>query len=178
MNRVQLQQQFRALGRRIESGDESELFFWIIPGLLAGCHRPLRHNALYGGSARNLDAQAGPLVLEWAERMRTDGFRSILCLMSREEVNFYSRLDLHAPDLLVFYEEQGFVVASIPWKDPAHVRRSVADLRVKEAEVCKEALAAFDRLPKPVLLHCSAGVDRSSPVALFLIQHRVPSQVP
>jgi protein tyrosine/serine phosphatase len=30
---------------------------------------------------------------------------------------------------------------------------------------------AFQRLPKPVLLHCSAGIDRSSPVAAFLSEH-------
>jgi protein tyrosine/serine phosphatase len=30
------------------------------------------------------------------------------------------------------------------------------------------------RLPKPVLLHCSAGIDRSSPVAAFLSDYGNP----
>lgn len=167
-----LQRQFNALGKRIAAGDESELLLWIIPAQLAGCHRPLRYNTLYGGSARSLDVRATPLVMQWASRMRASGIRSIMCLMSDEEVAFYSKLDLGAPNLLAFYVKQGFCVASVPWKDPAHVRTDPTALRAKERAVCDKALIEFDALPKPVLLHCSAGVDRSSPVAQHIRQHR------
>jgi protein tyrosine/serine phosphatase len=64
-------------------------------------------------------------------------------------------------------------VASIPWKDPAHVRTDPVALRRKEQDVSAEALGRFDALPKPVLLHCSAGIDRSSPVAAFIREQRI-----
>ena len=66
-----------------------------------------------------------------------------------------------------------FDVCHIPWDDPAHrpwsERGSFEDelLRVRE-----QALAAFDALPKPGALHCSAGIDRSSPVAAYIYVQR------
>ena len=167
-----LKRKFKALGRRIGEGDESELLLWVIPSLLACCHRPLRHNPLYGGSARHLDSAATPLVHNWAHRVRADGIRSIICLMSEEELVFYKRLDLQAESLLEFYRAQGFAVASIPWKDPAHIRSDPEALRKKERQVSVEALRSFDVLAKPVLLHCSAGIDRSSPVAAYIRSQR------
>lgn len=168
----ELRRAFRDLGRRIEAGDESELLIWIIPSHLACSHRPLRHNRLYGGSLRNIDEAAAPLVVEWAKRIREEGIRSVICLMSQEEVALYARLDLEASDLLQFYRNEGFEVASIPWKDPAHVRANAAALRKKERQISEEALVQFDKLRKPVLLHCSAGIDRSAPVAAFIRDKR------
>lgn len=168
-----LKSQFKALGRRIEEGDESELLLWVIPSLLACCHRPLRHNRLYGGSAWHLDSGATPLVHDWARRVRAYEIRSIICLMSEQELEFYKRLDLQAESLLEFYRAQGFVVASIPWKDPRHVRSDPEALREKEHQVSVEALRRFDALAKPVLLHCSAGIDRSSPVAAYIRSQRL-----
>jgi hypothetical protein len=167
----ELQQKFRDLGRRIKGGDESQLHIWIIPDVLAGCHRPLRHNSLYGGSALTLDAQAAPLAIAWARHMKDQGFKSIISLMSDEEVALYSRLELGAADLLEFYKKQGFVVVSIPWKDPAHVRIDPDALKAKEMSVSREAIRALNGLPKPILLHCSAGVDRSSPVLAFIAEN-------
>jgi hypothetical protein len=40
--------------------------------------------------------------------------------------------------------------------------------RANLEEVRKEALAAYDRRPKPVLRQCSAGIDRSAPVAAYV----------
>ena len=167
-----LKRKFKALGRRIGEGDESELLLWVIPSLLACCHRPLRHNRLYGGSARHLDSDATPLVHNWAHRVRAYGIRSIICLMSENELAFYERLDLQAKNLLEFYCAQGFEVVSIPWKDPAHVRIDPAALREKERQVSVQALSSFDAIQKPTLLHCSAGIDRSSPVAAYIRSQR------
>jgi protein-tyrosine phosphatase len=104
--------------------------------------------------------------------MKKQGFKSIISLMSEDEVAFYAKLELGATDLLDFYRKQGFEVAAIPWKDPAHVRSNPSALKAKEAKVCRQAIQDFDRLPKPVLLHCSAGVDRSSPVLAYIAKFR------
>ena len=36
----------------------------------------------------------------------------------------------------------------------------------------RAALTAFDSLPKPVPLHCSAGQDRSAPAAAYIFAMR------
>lgn len=162
----------KSLGKRIEAGDESELLVWVLPGLLACSHRPLRHNRLFGGSARNMSREATPLVAEWANRMRLAGINSIICLMHDKELGYYSALELRAPGLMEFYEQCGFSVCRLPWEDPAHSKSSQATILKSLHDIRQRSLTAFDALPKPVLLHCSAGVDRSSPVAAFLHSHR------
>jgi protein-tyrosine phosphatase len=96
--------------------------------------------------------------------------------MSEQELTFYSRLELQADDLVFFYRNQGFEVNWLPWKDPAHVRTDREALRKKVREVSEKALEAFDLLQKPVLLHCSAGVDRSAPVAAYIRERRSRSE--
>lgn len=156
------------LGNQIESGDESQLIVWVIESSLACCHRPLRHNRLYGGSARFLDPAAEPLIEAWTAEILRLGFRSILCLMSQEEVELYKQIEFGGMDLLEYYEHSGLKVSNIPWKDPHHVRSDPALLQKKTEEVSKIALVEYDQLPKPVLLHCSAGIDRSAPVAGYI----------
>lgn len=165
----EIRQELCTLGERICSGDDSELLLWVIPRQLACAHRPLRHHPEFGGSKRDLPKSATPLVLKWAERVREYGIRSIISLMHPKELRHYDALDLGAPDLLEFYQQQGFQVCHIPWEDPAHLPPSG---RVNyQEELCRvglEALRAFNDLPKPVLLHCSAGIDRSAPVAAYI----------
>jgi hypothetical protein len=164
--------QLRALGRKIANGDDSTLVVWVIAGQLACAHRPLRYHPRYGGSGRNLAADASPLVFEWADRIRAVGIRSILCLMHDKELGYYACLDLAASDLMAFYREAGFGVCRVPWEDPAHSKTDVAAIRRKLVQVRVQAFEAFDQLAKPVLLHCSAGEDRSSPVAAYIHYRR------
>jgi protein tyrosine/serine phosphatase len=104
--------------------------------------------------------------------MRESGIKSIISLMHDKELAYYSSLDLRAPDLIGFYASQGFEVRRITWEDPAHSKASRILIQKKLLEVRTLVLEAFDALPKPALLHCSAGIDRSSPVAAFLAVHR------
>lgn len=165
----EIRRELRALGKRICSGDDSELLLWVIPRQLACAHRPLRHHPEFGGSGRDLPKSATPAVLKWAERIKEYGIRSIITLMHPKELRHYDTLDLSSPDLLEFYRQQGFEVCHIPWEDPAH--RPVSEAGSYQEELCRvrlEALRAFNDLPKPVLLHCSAGIDRSAPVAAYI----------
>lgn len=156
-----------ALRRRLQSGDESELLVWIIPGQLACSQRPLRYHPRWGGSARVLTPDAAPHVAEWADLMAVEGIRSIICLMSDTEVGFYKDLDLGTETLIEFYRTR-FDVCHLPWEDPHHSKSARETIEAALANVREAALAAFRKLPKPVLIHCSAGVDRSAPVAAYV----------
>ena len=170
----EIRQELRALGKRICLGDDSELLLWIIRGQLACAHRPLRYHPEFGGSGLDLPMSATPMVFKWAKRIREDyGIRSIISLMHPKELRHYDSLDLGARDLLDFYRQQGFQVCAISWEDPAH-RPSLEKVTYQEElrRVRLEALRAFEDLSEPVLLHCSAGIDRSAPVAAYIFVHK------
>lgn len=167
----QIASELRALARRLSAGDESELVAWVISNELACSHRPLRYHRLFGGSARNLAPEAAPYVREWAEMVAIYGFQSIICLMSLMEVGFYQDLELGTNNLISFYQSR-FKVCHVPWEDPAHSKTPRVLIEIKKREIRQVALEGFDNLPKPVLLHCSAGIQRSAPVAAYIWWHR------
>lgn len=100
--------------------------------------------------------------------MRDAGVKSILSLMHDKDLDYYAALDLGASDLLAFYSAEGFAVQRVPWEDPAHSHSTEAAIRKSLLRVREAALQAFLRLQKPVVLQCSAGRDRSAPVAAFI----------
>src|SRR5260370_22350810 len=161
-----------ALGRRLETGNNSQLLHWVIPRMLACAHRPLRHHPLYGGSGNNLGSTAATLVFEWAKDVQEAGIKSIISLMHDRDLHCYSALDLGASNLLEFYEKQGFKVFRVPWVDPVvdlhHKKTTLREKMKTLLRVRQEALIAYEELEKPVLVQCSAGIDRSSPVAAFI----------
>ena len=53
--------------------------------------------------------------------------------------------------------------------DPSKLPLS-KDVKYSENYQMIEVGEAFDALPKPVLLHCSAGIDRTAPVAAYLAE--------
>lgn len=157
-----------SLGRRLEQGDSSQLLYWVIPGQLACAHRPLRHHPLYGGSGKNLTPLATDLVRDWVQKIIDSGIKSIISLMHDRDLACYASLNLGTTSLLHHYESLGLQVAHIPWEDPHHKKSTPAQKRETLMRVRKDALSAYERLPKPALLQCSAGIDRSSPVAAFI----------
>lgn len=162
-----------ALGKRLNACDDRELLVWVIPKKLACAHRPLRHHPQFGGSGKDLPPEASPEIRKWVDRMRAAGIRSIISLMHPKELCHYAQLDLGAQDLIDLYRKSGFEVRHIPWEDPAHRSASVHySFQEELTRIRAEALQSFDELPDPVLLHCSAGIDRSAPVAAYIWMNR------
>ena len=73
-----------------------------------------------------------------------------------------------------YYRAAGFQVRHVPWSDPAHAGYANFADEVKENRPL--LLAAYDELPKPVLVHCSAAIDRSPPVIAYVVSERNPPQ--
>ena len=114
---------------------------WVLPELLAKSPRP-GYPESEGISKEAVD--------EWIENIRAMGVRSIICFLSDHQLAFYSDLP---SGLIQYYRDAGFDVAHIPeddYKSPPLSEKGV-----------RESVAAFERLEKPVLVHCSAGRART-----------------
>lgn len=109
------------------------------PGYRDGRKDPVRHEA----------------VQLWIDQARAAGVASIICLLSEEHLCLY-------PDgaLLRFYEMAGFKVCHIPTIDHRMPPLSQSQL--------DRILAAYRALPKPVLIHCSAGLGRTGVAVEFI----------
>lgn len=149
---------------RSQVGNDSELLVWLLDGSLACSTRPLRDHPDYGG--RNpLPPEARTLVEVWVEQVRSSGIRSIVSLLEEaQHEKYYIRggLELHPDGLYGYYRSQGFEFRHIP----------MADYQEPSEDDKERVLRAFDQLPKPVLVHCSAGIDRTSPVAAYIASKR------
>ena len=114
---------------------------WVLPELLAKSPRP-------GYPGR--EGTSKEVVDEWIEDVRAMGVRSIICFLSDHQLAFYSDLP---SGLIQYYRDAGFDVAHIPEDDYKSPPLSEEGVR--------ESVAAFERLEKPVLVHCSAGLART-----------------
>ncbi len=123
---------------------------WVIEGVLARAQRP------------GYPANRPPLerVCEWADIVKGMGIKSILCIMDFPQIREYSNLNLEGGSLFGFYRSHGFSVAHVAADDYKR-----PPLNNQELDAVWEA---FEKLEKPILIHCSAGRDRTG-AALDLI---------
>jgi hypothetical protein len=152
---------------KIHDGDDAELWVWVLNERLACAQRPLRDHPRHGGRTP-LPPEARPLVENWTDRVIAAGFRSIISLLEVAQLErYYVRggLGLHPDGLLGYYCSRGLDVVSIP----------CTDYQQPSNDQMRAALEAFRSLPKPVLLHCSAGIDRTAPVAAHIVDTEMAS---
>ena len=149
---------------QIKAGDNSDIMTWLLDGDLACSQRPLRDHPEFGGR-KELSPEARPLIVDWVERVKSLGIRSIVSLLEvTQHEKYYIRggLDLHPEGLFGYYQSQGIAFCHIP----------LTDYQKPSQSQMERVLEAFDRMPKPVLLHCSAAIDRTTPVAAYIVSER------
>ena|SRR2546426_374435 len=116
---------------------------WVIEGQLARWHRPG-----YSGERGYRVPRAD--VENWVDSVKAMGVRSIICLLAEDQLQLYKDLP---GDLICHYREAGFSVEHIPARDHQWPPLTQDHL--------DRVWRAYQTLPKPVLVHCSAGVDRT-----------------
>lgn len=111
------------------------------------------------------ETQAG--VQSWLRSAKELGISSVICLLSHHQVRHFT---LAQVPLVRAYRDAGFHVAWIP----------VADYKMPplNARECDLVLSSFDNLPKPVVVHCQAAMQRSPYAVNYILQHRFPSSLP
>ena len=82
--------------------------------------------------------------------VRASGIKSIICLLADDQLRLYRQLPA---DLIAYYRNAGFDIVHVPAQD--HRQPPLSQDQLERVWV------AYKNLPKPVLVHCSAGTDRT-----------------
>jgi len=100
-------------------------------------------------------------VDRWIYWFQEQGIRTIICLLTRDQLDLY----IHLPvGLLESYAKAGFTVIHWPITDPAYDGIGWKELDSQKDQIYLE----YQKAEKPVLIHCSAGMDRSPKIAEYI----------
>ena len=134
---------------------------WVIENMLARSSRP-------GYPSKSVSVDE---VDRWVEQVRAMDIQGVICLLTDDELGFYSRLP---EGLLERYRKEGFTVVNIPVTDPVDDPRGQQESKDNRERIYQ----AFQQLPKPVPVHCSAGVDRTGGTVKYILRRRREESTP
>lgn len=138
---------------------------WAVDDVLAVTQRPLRAHPTDGGSGRDYPREARPEIDAWIADLVRQGVRSVIVLTSSKELHHYDGPTAGDGGLLSLYARAGLRVAHFPADDPAHDLTAQAAFNAAVDRLSCEVADALRALARPAVMHCSAAIDRSPPVA-------------
>lgn len=119
----------------------NKLIHWVIEGVFAYGERP-------GFPSHTVPARTVDL---WLAEAKRQGVRSVINMLSDEEMGVYYR-HLGQP-LIEYYSDAGMEVRQVSYEETGVV--------LPEQIIIDRVRTAFHCLPHPVIIHCSAGEERS-----------------
>jgi hypothetical protein len=149
----------------LHANDPLPRLAWAVPGLLAVTQRPLRAHPTYGGSGRDYPPGARPDIDAWITALVRQGIRSVIVVTSSKELHHYDGPTANDGGLLSLYTGAGLQVVHFPADDPAHDLTARATFNAAVDGLSGEIANALGSLARPAVMHCSAAIDRSPPVA-------------
>ncbi|HUV85380.1 MAG TPA: hypothetical protein VMV86_06680 [Methanosarcinales archaeon] len=100
---------------------------------------------------------SAPEIKAWVDSVKKLGIKSVICLLDTPKVAFYNI----KTSLVNFYKVHGLDAIWLPTIDHKEV----------DWQVMSKALTFFNISEGPVLIHCSAGLERSVVVAEHIVKY-------
>lgn len=122
---------------------------WIIDKILAKSSRP-------GYPSIGISAST---VKMWLDDAKKEGIKSVICMMTAREMRTKYRISTSLPNI---YKLHGLICAWVPTPDSGN-----DDIPFDSEQ---KVIEAYEKLPKPVLIHCSAGMQRSGAAVSAIVR--------